>query len=103
MSDYLKKGFLLGLGAALAGKEKLEKKLNELVSKNEISPDQAKQMMNEFIQKGEMKTGEWNMKQEEQKRKAAEELGLATKEDLASIHARITELELRLENEDNQV
>lgn len=98
MSDYLRKGFLLGLGAALAGKEKLEKKLDELVSKNEISKDEAKQMMNEFINKGEKKTEEWTMKSEEQKRKAAEELGLATKEDIASLHARITDLEARLGN-----
>lgn|SRR5690606_6423722 len=98
MSDYLRKGFLLGLGAALAGKEKLEKKLDELVSKNEISKDEAKQMMNEFINKGEKKTEEWTMKSEEQKRKAAEELGLATKEDIASLHARITDLESRLGN-----
>lgn len=96
MSDYLKKGFLLGLGAAIAGKEKVEKMLEELVSKNEISQDQAKQVMNEFIQKGEQKTEEWSKKQEEQRRKAAEELGLATKDDIASLHERINELEARL-------
>lgn len=101
MNDYLRKGFLLGLGAAIAGKEKLETKLNELVSKNEISQDQAKQMMNEFIQKGEAKTEEWSYQQEEQKRKTAEEMGFATKEDIASLHARVTELELKLKEEED--
>ena len=96
MTDYLKKGFLLGLGAAIAGKEKLEKMLDELVSKNEISQEQAKQMLNEFIQKGEQKTEEWSKKQEEQKRKTMEELGLATKDDIAALHERINELEAKL-------
>ncbi|MCG5102755.1 phasin family protein [Oceanobacillus alkalisoli] len=100
MADYLKKGFLLGLGAAIASKEKLQSKLDELVSKNEISQEQAKQMMNDFIEKGEQKTEEWSVKQDEQKRKAAEELGLATKEDIAALNARITELELKLENQE---
>ena len=101
MSDYLKKGFMLGLGAALAGKEKLEKLLDELVSKNEITRDEAKQMMREFIQKGEEKTEEWTQKSEEQKRKTAEELGLATKDDIAALEARISELEVKLnQNQD---
>lgn len=99
MSNYLKRGFLLGLGAALAGKEKLEKKLDELVSKNEISQDEAKQVMNEFIAKGEEKTEEWNEKQQEQRKKAAEELGLATKDDLALLQSRITELEAKLNSD----
>ena len=100
MTDYLKKGFLLGLGAAIASKEKLEKKLDELVSKNEISQDQAKQMMKDFIDKGEQKTEEWSQKQDDQKRKAAEDLGLATKQDIAALQARITELESKLENQE---
>ena len=33
MSDYLRKGFLLGLGAAISGKEKLEEKLKEELRK----------------------------------------------------------------------
>lgn len=100
MTDYLRKGFLLGLGAAISGKEKLESKLNELVSKNEISQDQAKQMMNEFIEKGEQKAEEWSQKQDDEKRKATEELGFATKQDIAALNARITELESKLDSQE---
>jgi polyhydroxyalkanoate synthesis regulator phasin len=100
MSDIIKKGFLLGLGAAISGKEKLEKKLDELVDRNEISQDEAKEMMNNFIEKGEMKTGEWSAKQMEQSKKKAEDLGLATKDDIAALQERITELEIKLINKD---
>lgn len=98
MSDILKKGFLLGLGAAISGKEKLERKLNELVDKNELSQEQAKEVMNKFIEKGELKTEEWSEKQAEQKKKAASDLGLATKEDIAALEAKITALEMKLTN-----
>ncbi|WP_405097617.1 phasin family protein [Oceanobacillus sp. FSL H7-0719] len=100
MSDYLKKGFLLGLGAAISGKEKLEKKLTDLVDKNEISQEQAKQVMNNFIEKGEMKKDEWSEKQQEQAQKRAADLGLATKEDIAELEARIAALEIKLNNQE---
>ena len=99
MSDYLKKGFLLGLGAAISGKEKLDEKLDELVNRNEITRDEAKSVMKNFVEKGEMKTEEWDIKQKEQRKKAAEEIGLATKEDVQELRARLTELEDRLEEE----
>ncbi|MBY7144779.1 hypothetical protein KFZ56_17300 [Virgibacillus sp. NKC19-3] len=100
MADTLKKGFLLGLGAAVSGKEKLESKLSELVEKNELTTEQARTVMNNFIEKGEMKKDEWSAKQYEQTQEMAKDLGLATKEDINEIRARITELEAKLE-EDN--
>lgn len=66
MSNYLKKGFLLGLGAAVSGKEKLEQKLKELVDKNELTQDEAKSMMDNFIEKGDTKKQEWSSKQKKQ-------------------------------------
>ncbi|GAB3048175.1 phasin family protein [Virgibacillus ainsalahensis] len=99
MSDALKKGFLLGLGAAVSGKEKLSGKLNEMVEKNELSRDQAKTVMQSFVTKGEMKKDEWSAKQFEQTQKTAKEMGLATKEDINELRARITELEAKLNDE----
>ncbi|RLL42842.1 hypothetical protein D8M04_14940 [Oceanobacillus piezotolerans] len=93
MSDYLKKGFLLGLGAAISGKEKLEKKLKELVDKNELSQEQAKTVMQNFIDKGDLKTGEWSSKQKDQVKKTASDFGLATKEEVEELRLRIIELE----------
>lgn len=97
MSDYLRKGFFLGLGAAISGKEKLEKKLDELVSKNELTREEARSVMRNFVEKGESKTEEWSSKSKEQRKKTAEELGLATKEDVEELRKRIIELEAKLE------
>jgi len=97
MSDFLKKGFLLGLGAAVSGKEKLDNKLQEMVKKNELTQEQARTVMRNFIDKGEMKTDEWNTKQYEQTQQLAKDLGLATKEDINELRERISELENQLE------
>jgi len=100
MSDYLRKGFLLGLGAAVSGKEKLQQMVNELVEKNELTQDQARTVMQNFMEKGELKKDEWNAKQFEQTKKRAEDAGLATKEDIDQLRERITVLEDKL-NENN--
>jgi len=103
MNEYLKKGFLLGLGAAVSGKEKLEQKLNDLVSRNELSREEAKTVMQNFVEKGEMKTDEWNVKQQEQAQKVAKDLGLATKEDINELQARMTQLEDKLVDKDQDL
>lgn len=102
MSDYLKKGFLLGLGAAISGKERLEKKLKELVEKNELSQEQAKSVMDNFIEKGESKKEEWSEKQNEQILKMAKDLGIATKEEVDELRKRVVELELKLSSKNSK-
>lgn len=97
MNDVLKKGFLLGLGAAVTSKEKFESKVKQLVDKNELTQEQAKAVLQQFIEKGETKKGEWQAQQYEQMKKFAQEIGLATKEDINELRARITELESKLE------
>lgn len=96
MGDLLKKGFLLGLGAAVSGKERLTKMLNEQVEKNELTPEQARTVMNNFIEKGEQKKEEWNAKQYDQTQKMAKDLGVATKEDIEALENRIKELETKV-------
>lgn len=100
MSDILKKGFLLGLGAAVSGKERLDKKLKELVEKNELTQEQARTVMRNFVEKGEQKTDEWSTKQTEQTQEFAVDLGLATKDDINELNQRIAELESKLEQND---
>ncbi|WP_100009827.1 phasin family protein [Lentibacillus sediminis] len=97
MNETLKKGFLLGLGAAVSGKEKFEGKLREMVDKNELSQEQAKTMMQSFVTKGEMKKDEWNSRQYGQTQQMAKDMGIATKEDINELKSRIAELEAKLQ------
>lgn len=101
MADLLRKGFLLGVGAALAGKEKLDAKLKELVAKGEITPQQAKDLIQRFVEKGEAKSNEWNEKNQENMQKKVNDLGLATKAEVDALKQRISHLELRLQNNED--
>lgn len=101
MADLLRKGFLLGVGAALVGKEKLDAKLKELVAKGEITPQQAKDLIQRFVDKGEAKSNEWNEKNQENMQKKVNDLGLATKADVDALKQRISHLELRLQNKED--
>ncbi|TRM10823.1 hypothetical protein FH966_03295 [Lentibacillus cibarius] len=97
MSDFFKKGFLLGLGVAVSGKEKLEQKLQTLVDKGELTQDQVKSMLHEFTEKGELKTEEWNARSQEQMQELAKDLGLVTKDDIKKLESRMAELEAKLD------
>lgn len=97
MGDLLRKGFLLGLGAAVSGKEKLNQKLNDLVEKNELTQEQARTVMNNFLEKGESKKNEWGDKQQEQTEQIVKDLGIATKEDINALQQRVNDLEAKID------
>ncbi|MFD1064577.1 phasin family protein [Oceanobacillus locisalsi] len=96
MSDYLRKGFLLGLGAAVSGKEKFEQKVKELVEKNELTQEQARTVLDNFMEKGSSKKDEWDEKSREKKKDLARETGIATTEEIDELQARVSVLEEKL-------
>ncbi|MCP3027513.1 phasin family protein [Halobacillus sp. A5] len=91
--SLLRKGFYLGLGAAISGKEKFEKVLNEMVSKGEVSPKEAREMMNSWVAKGEEKNSEWNEQAQARMQEHVKELGFVTREEYELLEARLTRLE----------
>ncbi|QQK76060.1 hypothetical protein HUG15_11160 [Salicibibacter cibarius] len=44
MNEWLRNGFFLGLGAAVAGKEKVQTYLDDLVSRGRITPAKRKNL-----------------------------------------------------------
>ncbi|SHH57955.1 phasin family protein [Virgibacillus chiguensis] len=98
MNDLLKKGFLLGLGAAVTSKEKFESRMKQLVEKNELTQEQAKTLLKQFVDKGEAKKGEWQARQNEQTQKLANDIGIATKEEVEELRNRVAVLENKIEN-----
>lgn len=97
MSDLLKKGFLVGLGAAMSSKEKFEQVMNEMAAKGQVSPSEAKDMMNEFQAKGEKKNQEWTKQSEQYVKDMMKDLGFVTKEEYEALEKRIEKLEAKHE------
>lgn len=94
MSDFLKKGFLLGLGVALSGKERLDKRMDTFKMEDFATPEQARQALRRYMEKGETKQGEWDARQKEQFNKLLDDLGLVRKEELRELEIRLRKLEI---------
>jgi len=93
MKDLLKKSLSLGLGFAIVSKEQIDKVIDELVTKGELSANESKEFMNELIVKGEEQQNEINVKLKAQITKIMEELNLPSKAEFEGLEKRISQLE----------
>lgn len=98
MIDLFKKGLALGLGLAIVSKEQIEKVVDELVKKGEVSVNESKDLMHELMQKGEEQQQELNTKIQEQFQKRLGELNIPTQTDIERLEKRIANLENQLGN-----
>ena len=94
MKDMLKKGLALGLGFAVVSKEQIEKVVDDLVKKGELSANESKELMSELVQKGEEQQTEISTKLKEQVQSILAELHLPTQGDLERLEKRIAQLEI---------
>lgn len=92
MNNFLKSGFLLGLGAAVAGKEKLDESIMKLVEKGNMTQAEADTIFDEFFKKGENKSEEWNDEFKKMARSQVSEWGFVTKEELDVVQAQLESL-----------
>lgn len=78
----LKELLHVGLGSAVAIKEKIEEELKTLEEKGKISTADAKSFLESINQKGKEEDERIKAKLKEMLKEAIDELGLATKKDL---------------------
>jgi len=93
MKDLIKKGLALGLGLAVVSKEQIEKLVDDLVKKGEVSTAESKDLIHELFEKGEAEKKELNSRIREQFEKLLKDLNIPTKADLERLEQRIQELE----------
>lgn len=93
MNNFLKTGFLLGLGAAVAGKEKVDETIMKLVEKGNMSQAEADTIFDDFLKKGESKSEAWNEEFRDMVRNQLTELGFVTREELDTVQAQLVLLQ----------
>ncbi|MDR3601561.1 MAG: polyhydroxyalkanoate synthesis regulator [Desulfosporosinus sp.] len=93
MKDLINKGLALGLGLAVVSKEQIEKLVDELVKKGEVSAGESKDLIRELFEKGETEKKEMNTRIHEQMEKLLKEFNIPTKADLERLEQRILDLE----------
>lgn len=93
MKDLINKGLAFGLGLAVVSKEQIEKVVDELVKKGEVSATESKELIRELFEKGEAEKKDMNARIHEQLDKLLKELNIPTKADLERLEQRIQDLE----------
>ncbi|PLR96792.1 phasin family protein [Bacillus sp. T33-2] len=97
MNELIKKGFMLGVGAAVYGKERLEETLTKLVEKGQMSSVEANSLLDDFFKKGEQKSESWNQEFRTMATNQLKELGFVTREELDAVQAQLTFLKEELQ------
>lgn len=95
--DLLKQVFSLGLGAAVATKEQIEKTVDSLVKKGEVSKAESKELINQWMEKGEQAKQDLDEMINTRVNQALSNLNLVTKDEFNELERRIRLLETKEE------
>ncbi|MGV3487154.1 MAG: phasin family protein [Tuberibacillus sp.] len=96
LKDVLKRSLALGFGLAVTSKEQLEKTVDELVKRGEMTRQESKDFLNELMKKGESTSAELEALINQKVNKVIDRLDLVKKSEVERLEQRIKELEERL-------
>jgi polyhydroxyalkanoate synthesis regulator phasin len=103
MSDLFKKALSLGIGATVVSKEKVEKAVNDLVKRGELAPSESRALVDRLMDRGADEQNQIKDWVRQQVQKALTELDVPTRATVDQLQQRITVLEQRLaEKEQDQ-
>jgi polyhydroxyalkanoate synthesis regulator phasin len=88
----------MGLGAMLMAKEKVENLVDEAIKQGDISKEQGAQLLDNMKKEAQEKVTETDKTIREEIHKQLKSLGVATKEDIASLRHEITALKHEIQN-----
>ncbi|MFS0728081.1 phasin family protein [Paenibacillus sp. 1P07SE] len=99
MRDTLGRALSLGFGLAMAGKEQVEKTIEELVRKGEVSRAESKDLVDDLVKRGDEVRDQIEAAVRVRTQEMLREGGIATREEMARLELRIEQLEAKLNNE----
>ncbi|WP_046212791.1 phasin family protein [Paenibacillus wulumuqiensis] len=102
MSDLFKRALSLGLGATVVSKEKVEKAVNDLVKRGELAPSESRALVDRLMDRGAEEQNQMKDWMRGQIQKMLTELDIPTKETVEQLQQRITVLEKRLAEQEQQ-
>ncbi|AEH53372.1 conserved hypothetical protein [Heyndrickxia coagulans 2-6] len=96
MRDKVNQLLSLGLGMAVLSKEQVEKAVNRLVEKGNLTKAESTQLIDELLEKGEQSKQELNQALKDRVNEILSEMNVATKDEIKALELRIQQLEERL-------
>jgi len=89
MLALIKKGVLMGLGAIILTKEKVEQVVDELVKKGELTKDDGPQAVKNLLKKAEEQEKEFFDRISAEVKKAIAKMDISTKKDIERLEKKI--------------
>ena len=98
LTELLKKGLYLGVGAIALSGEKIKQLSEDLVNKGEMTQDEAKKFTSEVEKRADEEKEKVEGWIKEQLQKALKQMGIADSKKIKQLEERIALLEAKLEN-----
>ena len=96
MVNLIKKAFYTGLGLAVLTKEKAEELVKELSEQTKLSEHEGKDLVESLMKQSEQARNDFQTKIEEAVQSVVKRLNLASKDEVASLKAKIDELSAKI-------
>ncbi|PAE84671.1 hypothetical protein CHH77_03880 [Shouchella clausii] len=100
MKDLLNNMYSLGVGAAVASKEQIEKTVNDLVQRGEVKRSESNQLIDDLLAKGQKAQENMENMIQERTKQFLSSLDVPTKEEVDALKARVAALEKALSEKD---
>ena len=94
--ENVRKFMLLGIGALSLTEERLQRAINAMVNKGELSSQEGRELVKELLERANKEKAAFNAKIKKEVKEIIDSLDLATKADLRSLHQKMEELERKL-------
>ena len=96
MVDLIKKAFYTGLGLAVLTKEKAEELVKELSEQTKLSEHEGKDLVDSLMKQSEQARNDFQSRIDEAVQSVVKRLNLASKDEVASLKAKIDELSAKI-------
>jgi polyhydroxyalkanoate synthesis regulator phasin len=96
IKDFLDRMFTLGIGAAIASKEQIEKLVDELVEKGNVAKEESADIVDELMKKGKEYQSKFEASIKEKVKQTLKDHDFVTKEEFDKLKKQVEELEAQL-------
>jgi polyhydroxyalkanoate synthesis regulator phasin len=99
MTDMLRKAFFLGLGVLASGKDMIEKVVNDMADRGEVTQEEAKKLASSLVERGRREKDELVSMLNSEIKRLLKGSPVASKNELEEIEERLRKIERLLEEE----
>jgi polyhydroxyalkanoate synthesis regulator phasin len=96
MVDLIKKAFFTGLGLAVLTKEKAEELVKDFAEQAKLSEHEGKELVDSLMKQSDQARNDFQSKIDEAVQSVVSRLNLASKDEVASLKAKIDELSAKI-------